>query len=121
VDVAILIPSNAQERFPLRCDHVESIPQDYYGQLCALNETTKSPSWNNPALRRVQVYRMASVRDVVEYLLSVQGKPPNQQPLGGIVVDDVDCFARGIVNSGEQTSGEITTEQLMTMTHIRKY
>jgi hypothetical protein len=99
---------------------VESTPQHFEEQLRALDETTKSPSWNKPALRRVQVYRMASVQDVMEYLLSVQGKPPNQQPRGGIVVEDVDCFARGIGNSGEQTSSEITTEQLMTMTHIRK-
>lgn len=121
VAVSVLIPSNATTRFPLCCDHVESTPQHFNGQLRALDETTKSPSWNMPALRRVQVYRMASVRDVMEYLLSVHGKPPSQQPVGGIVVEDVDCFARGIANSGEQTSGEITTEQLMTMTQIRKY
>jgi hypothetical protein len=63
---------------------------------------------------------MASVRDVMAYLLSVQGRCPSQQPVGGIVVEDVDCFARGIVNSGEPTSGELTTAQLMTMTQIRK-
>jgi hypothetical protein len=100
---------------------VESTPQHFHGQLRALDETTKSPGWNMPALWRVQVYRMTSVRDVMEYLLSVQGKPRSQQPLGGIVVEDVDCFARGIVNNGEQTSGEMTTEQLMTMTQIRKF
>jgi hypothetical protein len=120
VAVAVLIAFNAEERFPLCCDYVESMPQDLYGQLRVLDESIKSPRWNKPALRRVQVHRMTSVRDVMEYLLSVQGRPPSQQPVGGIIVEDVDCFARGIMNSGEPTSGELTTEQLMTVTQIRK-
>ena len=120
VAVAILIPSNAEDRFPLYCDYVESTTQDLFGQLCALNESTKSPRWNKAALRRVQVHHMASVRDVMEYMLSVQARPPSQQPVGGIIVEDVDCFARGIVNSGEPTPGDLTTEQLMTVTQICK-
>lgn len=120
VAVAVLIPSNAEERFPLCCDYVESMPQDLYCQLRALDESTQSPRWNKPALRRVQVHHMASVRDVMAYLLSVQGTPPSQRPVGGIVVEDVDCFAMGIANSGEPTSSELTTEQLMTLTQICK-
>jgi len=121
VAVTILTPlqNNNEDRFPLLCNLVESSPQDFYGQLRALqsNPYNKPPtsSWNKTALRRIQVHRMASIRDVLDFLLSVQGK--SSCPMGGIIVEDLDCFVRGNNNS----TSELSTEQLMTMTQISKY
>ena len=122
VAVAILTPlNNDREMFPLGCDLVQSSPQDFHGQLRALQQQqpsgskTNATTWNKRALRRIQVHRMATIREVMEYLLSIQGKTTNQQPLGGIIVEDLDCFARG-----GNSSGELSTQHLMTMTQLRK-
>lgn len=127
VAVAILKPlcqenndNQSQEMFPLSCDLVESSPIDFYGQLRALQETTfhnNTPSWNKTALRRIQVHRMTSVRDIMEFLLSVQGN--NNNIRGAIIIQDLHVFVRG--SNCSFRTGDLTTEQLMTMTQIRKY
>ena len=121
-DVVILTPllEGKHERFPLSCHVVEeSLPLDFYGQLRALQqsnhaeEPNKTTSWNKAALRRIQVHRMSSICNVMEYLLSFQGR--NENPMSAIIVEDLDIFVRG-----DASCGDLTTEQLMLMTQTRK-
>jgi hypothetical protein len=126
VAVSILTPLSTnptRESFPMSCHLVESSPPlDFYGQLRALQQQQENDAsnnnnntWNKAALRRIQVHRMATIRDVMEYLLNIQ----SNYPMGGIILQDLDVFVKG--NSATSNANEeLSTEQLMTMTQICK-
>lgn len=109
------------EHFPLPCNVVQDESLDFYGQLRALQSTNndKTPTWNKAALKRIQVHRMASIRNVMEFLLSLSSNNKSS-PVGSIVLQDLDVFVRGN-NNANGTGEELSTEQLMTMTQICKY
>lgn len=83
--VALLRPDSKAESFPLPCHHHHPLNQE--------SNTTKSVLWNKNLLQKIQVHHFASLQDTLLYLLSLQGKPPQEQPYGAIVVDDMDCMA----------------------------
>jgi hypothetical protein len=56
----------------------------------AVSSQHATTTWKMDILRRIQVRHVASVREVWEYLLTVQGKPVGEQPWGGIVMDGLD-------------------------------
>lgn len=129
VAVALVLPRRQEETpsFPLLVAPAapEEASNDFEAQMRAL-EPKQRPSWDADALRRIQVYHVASLWDLMEYLLSLQSKPPNEQPYHGILVDQVDSFARipfcGTTEDGDQSNtsprSELSTQELMSLTQI---
>jgi hypothetical protein len=113
---------NDEELFPLSCQLVESSPPlDFYGRLRALQQetTTKNTSscWNMQALRRIQVHRVTSIAQVLEFLLSIHTND-KCSCTGGILIQDLDVLIRG--SNQNHHHCDLTTAQLMTMTQICK-
>jgi hypothetical protein len=65
-------------------------------------------------LRRIQVRHVTSVRDVWEYLLTVQGKPVGEQPWGGILMDSLDVLTGGNTATGSTDDHGTRMSQLCT-------
>jgi hypothetical protein len=124
-------------RFPLSISRVpedvnENVHTTLAAQLEALEQSIEPrppPTWDTAALRRVRVIHVASFRDLLEYLLSLQALPVSQRPYRGILVDDVDVLARQTtvdlahdvndVNHGAPQ--QRTTQEIMNLTQICKY
>lgn len=99
--------NSSSARFPLQCHKVyeESIPAGlesprWRSQLQHLDAVSPAPravspppDWDPESLGRIEVRHVSSLRQVLHYLLSVQGKPLHEQPLGAIIVDDLDVLA----------------------------
>lgn len=114
---------NDEELFPLSCQLVEtSPPLDFYSRLRALQQETTtqktSSCWNMQALRRIQVHRVTSIAQVLEFLLSIQTSD-KCHCTGGILIQDLDVLIRGS-NQNHHHGDCLTTAQLMTMTQICK-
>lgn len=71
-------------------------------------------TWDPRALKRIQVIRFRSSRDLVSYLLNFQSNP--KRPWGAVVVDSVDSF---VCRGGNNVS--VPPDEAMQMTRIRKY
>jgi hypothetical protein len=99
---------SASTRFPLQCHKVdeESVPGEFESprwmknqqhHLDAVSPAPRAVSplldWDPESLGRIEVRHVSSLRQVLRYLLSVQGKPLHEQPLGAIIVDDLDDLA----------------------------
>jgi hypothetical protein len=94
-------------RFPLQCHKVyeEGVPADLESprgrvqrhHLDAVSPAPRGvsppPDWDPELLGRIEVRHVSSLRQVLHYLLSVQGKPVHEQPLGAIILDDLDVLA----------------------------
>jgi hypothetical protein len=52
--------------------------------------TKGEPIWNPDILARIKVHYVTRLRDLMEYLWSLQSKPLYEQPWGGIIIDDLD-------------------------------
>jgi hypothetical protein len=61
----------------------------------AVSSQHGTTAWKMDILRRIQVRHVTSVREVWEYLLTVQGKPVGEQPWGGILMDNLDVLTGG--------------------------
>ena len=66
---------------------------------------SSSPSWDEGALSRIQIRRMRDRTDLVRYLATVPLLPPHQQPLKGIVLNDIGSFVLGNVIHGNGGGG----------------
>ena len=98
-------------------------------QLKALESGPVAESWNEKVLHRIRVYRLSTVGQVLEYLLSIQGQDDTEIPSHGIIVDGIDEMLqahRGSVNDRNSSNnssygpdepdvGFHTTEQLQRM------
>jgi hypothetical protein len=105
---------SASTRFPLQCHKVyeESVPAEFESPRWMKNQphhldavspaplaVSPLPDWDPESLGRIEVRHVSSLRQVLHYLLSVQGKPLNEQPLGAIIVDDLDDLASKYASS----------------------
>jgi hypothetical protein len=61
----------------------------------AVSSQHATTAWKMDILRRIQVRHVTSVREVWQYLLTVQGKPVGEQPWGGILIDSLDVLTGG--------------------------
>jgi hypothetical protein len=67
----------------------------------AVSSQHATTAWKMDILRRIQVRHVTSVRDVWEYLLTVQGKPVGEQPWGGILMDSLDVLTAATTGSSD--------------------
>ena len=94
--------------FPLICRQIlpNEEPKDFEMRWKHITqEPSRTKGWEPQILKRVQVYHVSSLREVLKYLLSVQSKPLREQPSGSIIIDDLDILA----------SSKELSSQLMTM------
>jgi len=96
VAVSIILGCQS-DSFPLSCREISNKASP----SVLLPSSNNNNTWNPAILRRIQVHHVVSVRDVLEYLLTVQGKPAAEQTYGGIIVDDLDilCENNGMLMS----------------------
>ena len=93
--VAIILGSNNMNSFPLSCQKVTNNNNNKLSGMVfpsSSNNNNTNTTWNPAILRRIQVHHIAHVRDVMEYLLTIQGKTAAEQPWGGIFLDDLDVL-----------------------------
>jgi hypothetical protein len=126
VAVTLFLPcdtSNDNDQFPLYCQKMTTTQQDTNGTTCttpqqqgqhsfeaqmqqleqskaAVSQSTTT-AWKMDVLRRIQVRHVVSVREVWEYLLTVQGKPVGEQPWGGILMDSLDVLTAATTGSSD--------------------
>ena len=109
--------------FPLRCRRMVGAAMDAHGtsndnddaegngadqptnSRCCSESPSSSPSWDEAALSRIQIRRMRDGADLVRYLATVPLLPPHQQPLRGIVLNDIGSFVLGNTGKGDSTGG----------------
>ena len=104
--------------FPLFCQEAPQTLDDLETKLRNLENATAT--WNQRALKRIQVVRFQSARSLLAYLLDLHAKQQQQQrPWGALIVDGVDQF---VMDGDEKsTTGSISPEGVMRMIQICKF
>jgi hypothetical protein len=91
---ATIFVSRAKDvEFPLYCHHLDTHNgqnSPWYTALQA-TDTARESSWDPCVLQRIQVHHVDSVRDILTYLLQIQGAPASERPRM-IVLDDLDVL-----------------------------
>jgi hypothetical protein len=116
VTLFLAADNNAQDTFPLYCQELtknqhaaqETALQSFQVQIQQLEQSkaaTRHATWKMGILRRIQVRHVVSVREVWEYLLTVQGKPVWEQPWGGILIDSLDILTATTGGPGADDHG----------------
>jgi hypothetical protein len=82
----------------------------------AVSSQHATTAWKMDILRRIQVRHVASVREVWEYLLTVQGKPVGEQPWGGILMDSLDVLTGS--NSATDSADDHGTRMSQLCTYL---
>jgi len=80
-------------RFPLPCHCLQGEStegRNVQRHSSSSNKNGKAETDTSPLLRRIRVHHLADIRDAYATLLAVQGLPVEEQPWGGILVDDLD-------------------------------
>jgi hypothetical protein len=80
----------------------------------AVSSQHATTAWKMDILRRIQVRHVTSVREVWEYLLTVQGKPVGEQPWGGILIDSLDVLTGSNSTTGSTDDHGTRMSQLCT-------
>jgi hypothetical protein len=80
----------------------------------AVSSQHATTAWKMDILRRIQVRHVTSVREVWQYLLTVQGKPVGEQPWGGILIDSLDVLTGGNSATGSTDDQGTRMSQLCT-------
>ena len=80
----------------------------------AVSSQHATTAWKMDILRRIQVRHVTSVREVWEYLLTVQGRPVGEQPWGGILIDSLDVLTGGNAATGSTDDHGTRMSQLCT-------
>jgi hypothetical protein len=105
--VPIATQSEDEDFFPLYCQEIVSNnsnnntiePFSFQVQVQQLEQSKHSHSnksgWSPAVLGRIQVRHVSTAREILLYLLTLQGKPVAEQPWGGIVVDSLDLLCSG--------------------------
>lgn len=95
--VTVIVPAMRDRPFPLPCDRMDE-------SLCSNSNNFGGPPSNArrkdrqredkiiAASKRIHVRHVTSLKDVISYLLSVTGLPLEEQPAGGIFIDDIDSL-----------------------------
>ncbi|CAB9508395.1 expressed unknown protein [Seminavis robusta] len=96
--VALLRVDSRVNTFPLRCHqqhHKQSSsdPSNADNGTTCMNGSHNTTAWTKPNLRKIQVHHALTLKSCLGFLLSLQGKPHNQQPYAALVIDDIDCLA----------------------------
>jgi hypothetical protein len=80
-----VLASNDDRDFPLLCEKQQQstskLSSRHSNEKILLN-----------TCKRIHVRHVNTVRDVVSYLLTISGLPIDQQPFGGIFIDDIDVL-----------------------------
>jgi hypothetical protein len=101
--VTLIVPGVENRPFPISCESISD--GNYYP---GGNSTPDSPSFCESsrskkafvksdselcsAMKRIQIQHVSSLKDIFRYLLTITSLPLEDQPLGGIIIDDVDYF-----------------------------
>jgi hypothetical protein len=96
VAVTILRPDvDEHDNFPMLCHPLEAQNRNNeHGDTIMTNLDRRNLSQPNyvqvQSLHRVQMHHVTSIHDILHYLLTVAGRPIQQQPVGGILIDQFD-------------------------------
>lgn len=104
------------ELFPLRCRRVGREGVDAEG---AVGQGGEGSQWDEDALTRIEIRHVRNGADLIQYLASISMMPSHQQPLGGIVVDNVAKFVRGAAAS-TSTTGSSSLDSAIALAQICK-
>jgi hypothetical protein len=77
------------ENFPLICRYIDA-PEELSKQL--YEDAQESIEWDPHLLKQIRVHRISNVRELLQDLLSMLGKPLQEQPRSGgaIIIEDLD-------------------------------
>lgn len=110
--IHFLTHESKKKIFPILCQETPIYNDDFHTKLKCLGF---NKSWNQRALRRIQVHSFNSSRDLIDHMLNL--KVGSHQARGAIIIDGVERFVRS--NSGVKNN-DIGTEEAMQITKIRK-
>ena len=109
--VAVAFLTLDKTPWPIYCQQTPQNSDDITLKLRSLEGTHST--WDPRALKRIQVIRFRSSRDLVSYLLNLQSNP--KRPWGAVVVDSVDSF---VCQGGDNN---VPPDDHMQMTRICKF
>lgn len=113
--VAVTFLTLRKKSFPLFCQEAPQSSDDLEDKLRILENAT--PTWNFRALKRIQVVRFQSARNLISYLLNLHAKQPRQRPWRALMVDGLDQF----ITDGNEKATSIRPEGVVRMTQICKF
>jgi hypothetical protein len=80
------------------------------------------PTFHKESLRFVRVHHLSSLRDLLQYLLSIQASPSNQQPQSALIVDGIDVFCRASSLGDEQSGAQnMSPSDAMNLIQLSKF
>ena len=107
--VAVVFLTCRDSSFPLLCQEAPQSSDDFETKLRKLENDTAT--WDQRALKRIQVVRFRSARNLIAYLLNLHALQKRQRPWGALIVDGVDHF----VMHGDEKAASISPEGSMHM------
>jgi hypothetical protein len=109
--VAILRPFDEpdEDSFPMLCCPQRMSNLNSCGDLQSLLFHRKQ------SLQRIQVNRFANIHDLLHYLLTMAGRPIQQQPLAGILVDQLDRLVGMEEDSTEDSASDAIRKSQVSM------
>ncbi|CAB9529196.1 expressed unknown protein [Seminavis robusta] len=116
--VALLRVDSRVNTFPLRChqQHHKQSSSDLTnagnGTAC-MHGSRNTTAWTKQSLRKIQVHHALTLKSCLGFLLSLQGKPHNQQPYAALVIDDIDCLASSSGEKENNSSISHTVSQVL--------
>ena len=113
----------SENLFPLVCERRESpsrnstmvgkacIGCNNYQNINHGNDNGNHTYWDPTVLRRIRIHRVQSVREILEDMTSMLGKPIEERPIGGaIVIDGIDQIVLNDVKLKHSTKTKSTFE-----------
>jgi hypothetical protein len=97
------IPDNMDD-FPLMCRYIDASMES---NKCQSENAQASMEWDPQLLKQIRVHRISNVRELLQDLLSLLGKPLQEQPRSGgaIIIDDLDKIVARDVNNVRMSHG----------------
>jgi adenosyl cobinamide kinase/adenosyl cobinamide phosphate guanylyltransferase len=95
---------DSTDNFPLMCRYIDA-PMESNKQQS--KNAKESIEWDPQILKRIRVHRISNVRELLHELLSLLGKPLQDQPRSGgaIIIDDLDMIVARDVNIVRMSQG----------------
>jgi hypothetical protein len=104
--VTLIVPGVVNRPFPIPCESIRKENQFPGGDSAikshVYHESAEVKRMKKPfvstdsefcsAMKRVKIVHVSSLKDIYKYLLTVSSLPIQDQPFGGILIDDIDCF-----------------------------
>ena len=146
IAVTVFVPVNGDEKnendhsslFPLKCSRSCSsktdVAHDFDGSNA--NAATAATSWDADVLKRIRIHHIvvasggsanSASREICEHLLFLQGLPVQEQPWGGIVLDDLDRLTAPSIPSTnnqqqqQQSGSSLGVSHEMSMSQLCTY